>query len=62
VMTHLRDDLGYSVKKTGSNKHYVFTVSALPPFAVCDHHRGQKEVKFKYVLAFLSRMSDLELL
>ena len=62
VMTHLRDDLGYDVRRTGENQHYTYTVSGFPPFRVVDHHRGQSQVKRVYVEAFLSRMIDLELL
>jgi hypothetical protein len=62
VMNHLRDDLGYRVRRTGSNLHYTYIVEDLAPFQVCDHHRGQKQVKVGYVKAFLSRMIDLELL
>ena len=62
VMTHLRDDLDYAVRTAGSNQHYTYTVGDLPPFQVCDHHRGQKELKIGYVKSFLSRMMDLGLL
>ncbi|MBM3819084.1 MAG: hypothetical protein FJW14_08740 [Acidimicrobiia bacterium] len=62
VMTHLRTDLGYKVRRTGDNQHYTYVVNELPPFQVCDHHKGQKEVKSGYVKGFLSRMIDLGLL
>lgn len=47
-MTHLRDDLGYTVRITGSNQHYTYVVNDLQPFQVCDHHKGQKEVRVGY--------------
>jgi hypothetical protein len=59
VMTHLRDDLGIPMRRTGGNKHYTYTVGDLMPFQVCDHHRGQKEVKAVYVKLFLARMIEL---
>jgi len=62
VMTHLRDDLGYTLRITGTNQHYTYRVGDLRPFQVCDHHPGQKEVKIGYVKSFLSRMIDLGLL
>lgn len=61
VINHLRDDLGYGVRKTGDNKHYTFTVGDLMPFQVCDHHRGSQHVKPGYVRVFLARMMELEL-
>lgn len=62
VIRHLADDLGYSIKITGQNKHYTFTIKGLKPFQVCDHHKGQKEVKPAYVKPFLDRMMELGLL
>jgi hypothetical protein len=62
VMNHLRDDLGYPVTISGNNKHYTYVVADLKPFQVCDHHRGQKELKVCYVKNFLNRMTELELL
>jgi hypothetical protein len=62
VMTHLRDDLGYRVRITGQNQHYTYTINGLQPFQVCDHHKGQKQVKPVYVRAFLARMMELGLL
>ena len=61
VMNHLRDDLGYRMERSGSNLHYTYVVGNLRPFRVCDHHKGQKEVKVCYVTEFLDRMFELGL-
>ena len=61
VMTRLRDDLGYTVVRTGKNRHYTYTVADLQPFQVCDHHKGQGQVKVVYVRGFLARMIELGL-
>ena len=61
VMTHLKTDLNYSVRRFGTNQHYTYTVGDLKPFQVCDHHPGQKHLKVGYVKGFLSRMIELGL-
>jgi hypothetical protein len=49
------------VKVTGKDNHYTYTVGDLPPFQVCDHHRGQSQLKSGYVKVFISRMIELGL-
>jgi hypothetical protein len=44
---------------TGKDNHYTYTVGDLPPFQVCDHHRGQSQLKSGYVKVFISRMIEL---
>ncbi len=62
VMNHLESDLGHSVKRTGQNQHYTYSIKGLQPFQVCDHNKGRKELKAVYVRGFLARMMELGLL
>jgi len=62
VLNHLQSDLHYRVKRTGQNQHYTYVVNDLRPFQICDHHRGQAQLKVGYVKGFLSRMMELGLL
>ncbi len=62
VMNHLRDDLSYAMKRTGQDQHFTYVIGDLPPFQVCSHNAGRKEVKPVYVHKFLARMADLELI
>ena len=65
VITHLRDDLGYAVSKSGKNNHFTYTVADGDEsygFQVCDHHKGQSQLLVCYVTQFLNCMSALGLL